>query len=273
MPWERSQGTGTETGLGFVRKKAREAGRAQGVLGEKFGVASVPKLFVLDGKNGRILHHDKDFLEEHEDQKTQEISFTFVEEKAPPSWIAAKNFSWSNILGPSLQTSKGLHPTEDVLKGKKQVALFFADATCPFCKAFEPLLVDTIKKVKETDPSDTEIVYIPSEVDKNNFRGVTGAQPFPTMPWERSQGTGNEPALGFVRKKAREAGRAQGMLGDQFEIKAVPRLYVLNGASGQVLYSGEKFIVEHEEDKIWFEFDKEELPPSWSASLSKPVVA
>mmetsp|Transcript_40202 Transcript_40202/g.100972 ORF Transcript_40202/g.100972 Transcript_40202/m.100972 type:complete len:388 (-) Transcript_40202:98-1261(-) len=274
MPWETSQGSGGAPGLGFVRKKAREAGRPQGALGEKFGIASVPRLYVMDGKSGRILHDDKAFLQEHEDEASKEISFTFVEEMAPASWMEAKNFSWSKVLGPTLETAGGSQDTEAVLKGKKQVALFFADTKCPYCSAFEPLLVDTIGKLKASDPSDTEVVYIPAEVESSSFRGITAEQPFPSMPWATSQGEVGQRGLGFVRKKAREAGKTQGALGDQFEITAVPRVFVLDGVSGKVKYSGQKFLVEHEEgNKIWFEFDEEEAPPSWVASLRKPVVA
>jgi len=281
MPWEASQGTDGEAGLGFARKKAVQQGRPQGALGVKFGITSLPTLCVLDGKSGRVIHEK--FMEEEGDVDDVKFTFSF-NDLAPPTWIAAKNFSWSSMLGPSLQTSGGLKPTEDVLNGKKQVALFFGDLGCPYCKAFEPTIQDTIKSLKAADPSDTEVVYIPAEVQAETFRGVTkeGAeypQPFPCMPWETSQGSAGKAGLGFVRKKGREVlGRVQGALGERFEITAVPRLYVCDGVSGKVLYDGKKFIVENEFEEngknvISMKFDAEEMPPSWSVSMPKHLGA
>eukprot|EP00419_Tripos_fusus_P041140 CAMPEP_0172791884 /NCGR_PEP_ID=MMETSP1074-20121228/208695_1 /TAXON_ID=2916 /ORGANISM="Ceratium fusus, Strain PA161109" /LENGTH=374 /DNA_ID=CAMNT_0013628947 /DNA_START=26 /DNA_END=1150 /DNA_ORIENTATION=+ len=277
MPWETSQGSGGKAGLGFARKKAVQEGRPQGALGEKFGVKSLPKLIVLDGKNGRKLLDGDNFVVETEDS-AKNVIFSFNDDLAPETWVAAKNFSWSGMLGPSLQTLDGLKPTEDVLKGKKQVALFFADIKCPFCSAFEPNLQATIQNLKAKDPSDTEVVYIPAEVQAESFRGATNdgtPQPFPCMPWETSQGSDGKPGLGFVRKKGREQfGRVQGALGERFGIGAVPRLYVCDAISGKVQYEGEKFIVEKEEgDVISMTFDAEEVPPSWKESLPKTAVA
>jgi len=277
MPWEASQGSGGKAGLGFARKKAVQEGRPQGALGEKFDVKTVPRLVVLDGKDGRKILDGDSFVVDTEDS-AKNIVFSFNDDLAPESWVAVNNFSWSTTLGPSLQTSDGLKPTEDVLKGKKQVALFFADATCPFCEAFEPNLQAAMKNLQANDPSDTEVVYIPAEVLAEKCRGVTQdgtPQPFPCMPWETSQGAAGKAGLGFVRKKGREQhGRVQGALGEQFGITAVPRLYVCDAASGKVQYSGEKFIVENEtQDVITMKFDAEEVPPSWKEGLPKDAVA
>jgi len=280
MPWETSQGVDGKAGLGFVRKKGREQhGRPQGALGEKFGVASVPKLVVLDGKSGRKLLDGDSFVEFNEDNPENKIVASINDDLAPETWVAAKNFSWSGTLGPSLQTSSGLQPTEELLKGKKQVALYFADATCPFCDAFEPNLRDLMKNLTASNPSDTEVVYIPAEVLSEKCRGVAPEQPFPCMPWETSQGSAGKAGLGFVRKQGREQhGRLQGALGEKFEIGAVPRLFVCDAVSGKLRYSGQKFIVENEfeengKEVITMKFDAEEVPPSWKESLPKSAVA
>jgi len=137
-----------------------------------------------------------------------------------------------------------------------------------------------MKNLKANNPSDTEVVYIPAEVQAESFRGVTQDQPFPCMPWETSQGSAGKAGLGFVRKKGREQfGRPQAALGDKFEISAVPRLFVCDAVSGKVQYSGEKFIVENEftdengKEVITMKFDAEEVPPSWKESLPKSAVA
>jgi len=277
MPWETSQGSSGKAGLGFVRKKGREQhGRLQGVLGEKYGVTSVPKLVILDGATGRKMLDGDNFIG-FED--SGDIVCSLKEDLLPETWIAANGLSWSGMLGPSLQTSSGLKPTEDVLMGKKQVALYFADVNCPFCSAFEPNLQGAIKTLRANDPSDTEVVYIPAEVLAESFRGVTPEQAFPCMPWETSQGSAGKAGLGFVRKKGREQhGRLQGVLGEQFGISSVPQVYVCDAVSGKVKYSGEKFIVTNEfeengKEVITMKFDAEEVPPSWKESLPMPFVA
>eukprot|EP00444_Apocalathium_aciculiferum_P027173 CAMPEP_0183434736 /NCGR_PEP_ID=MMETSP0370-20130417/64583_1 /TAXON_ID=268820 /ORGANISM="Peridinium aciculiferum, Strain PAER-2" /LENGTH=202 /DNA_ID=CAMNT_0025621535 /DNA_START=88 /DNA_END=696 /DNA_ORIENTATION=+ len=147
---------------------------------------------------------------------------------------AVAQYSWSSMLGPTLQTASGLKPTDEVLSGKKQVALFFAGSWCPWCRAFSPLLEDTIKKVTAGDPSDTEVVYITSDESMEAFNTYQTGKPWAALPYERSQGIG-EPPVGYIRKKVREeTGKPAGVLQEMFGLTALPRCIVLDGKTGDV---------------------------------------
>lgn len=53
--WEIAQEGKQARAIGFVRKAKREAGQEQGVLGAKYGIASVPTVVVVDGETGKAI--------------------------------------------------------------------------------------------------------------------------------------------------------------------------------------------------------------------------
>eukprot|EP00746_Dinoflagellata_sp_MGD_P016738 gnl/MRDRNA2_/MRDRNA2_137972_c0_seq1.p1 gnl/MRDRNA2_/MRDRNA2_137972_c0~~gnl/MRDRNA2_/MRDRNA2_137972_c0_seq1.p1 ORF type:complete len:240 (+),score=63.05 gnl/MRDRNA2_/MRDRNA2_137972_c0_seq1:63-722(+) len=55
IPYDASQGSPDQPGAGFVRKAKRESGYSQGILGAKYGIASVPTLVLVDGETGETL--------------------------------------------------------------------------------------------------------------------------------------------------------------------------------------------------------------------------
>uniref|UniRef100_A0A7S4QBL8 Thioredoxin domain-containing protein n=1 Tax=Alexandrium monilatum TaxID=311494 RepID=A0A7S4QBL8_9DINO len=140
----------------------------------------------------------------------------------------------SKMLGPTLVTRDGVKPTDEVLKGKKQVALLFAGSWCPWCKALEPELKAIYGKLKEKDPQDTEVVLLSSCADEQAFDAWYGQQPWSAVPFARSQGEGEHP-IGYVRKAKRDAGKPQGTLGAKFGMASVPQLIVLDGQTSQVI--------------------------------------
>mmetsp|Transcript_51248 Transcript_51248/g.103042 ORF Transcript_51248/g.103042 Transcript_51248/m.103042 type:complete len:206 (-) Transcript_51248:149-766(-) len=148
-------------------------------------------------------------------------------ETVDPAWA-------SKMLGPTLVTSQGVKPTEEVLNGKKKVALLFAGSWCPWCKALEPELKSLYGKLKEKDPDDTEVVLLSSCADEKAFEDWYAGQPWPAVPFARSQGEGEHP-IGYVRKAKRDAGKPQGTLGAQFKMASVPQLIVLDGTSSKVI--------------------------------------
>jgi thiol-disulfide isomerase/thioredoxin len=83
---------------------------------------------------------------------------------------AAAAFSWSGLLGGRLVTGGGTTvSTDDVVQGKRQVALFFGGSWCPWCRALTPLLEDTIRKVAAADADDSQVIYIPADADLEAF--------------------------------------------------------------------------------------------------------
>merc|ERR1719240_2292950 len=73
------------------------------------------------------------------------------------------------MLGPTLLTAAGEKPTVQALKGKKQVALYFSAAWCPWSRNQYPTLKSLYEKLRDVDPYDTEIVYLSTDSGKDSF--------------------------------------------------------------------------------------------------------
>merc|ERR1719296_71308 len=114
----------------------------------------------------------------------------------PANKMYAAAFSWETMLGPVLHTATGLTPTNDVLKGAQQVALYFAAAWCPWCREFDPLLATTIRKVKAANPNDTEVVYISGDTDPDAMTQFLVDKPWVAMPYSAAQGSDGHAPLG-----------------------------------------------------------------------------
>mmetsp|Transcript_125340 Transcript_125340/g.351002 ORF Transcript_125340/g.351002 Transcript_125340/m.351002 type:complete len:204 (+) Transcript_125340:155-766(+) len=179
---------------------------------------------------------------------------------------AKAKHSWAETLGPTLLTASGqLAPTEEVLAGKKQVALYFSGSWCPWCRALAPKFEDTITKVKAMDADDTEVVYIPADSDADAFAASFAGKPWPAMPYERAQGIDQQP-LGFIRKKIREEqGKPMGTLQDRFKLTALPRIVVLDGETGEVKY--ESFLKEVSDKAADGHEFAQNAPVSWLSAL------
>jgi len=271
VPFNRAQGIG-EAPVSFIRKKVREAtGKPQGTMASHFGVASVPTMIVLNGQTGKITN------EKFMDERNPDVAAAGHEwnAKAPSSWleVAPEPMAnpWIKLLGPTLMTAVGEKPTAETLANKKHVALVFAGNWCPWCRALEPYLLDTYGKLKGKNADDTEIVYLSVDDDEAAYITKTATHPFPSMPYNRAQGIGEE-ALGFIRKRVRQERAAaegnpalankQGALASRFKVDALPTIVVCDGKTAVNLY--EDFITEKgKEPADGHEWTVGKAPPSW----------
>ena len=62
-------------------------------------------------------------------------------------------------------TKGGEKPTEEVLAGKKVIALYFSAHWCPPCRGFTPMLGEFYDDVK-ANGGEMEIVFISSDKDQ-----------------------------------------------------------------------------------------------------------
>jgi thiol-disulfide isomerase/thioredoxin len=109
-----------------------------------------------------------------------------------------------------LSDPKTTVPLADVLAGKEFV-LFYASAHwCPPCRQFTPKLAQFYKKFK----NDVEVVFLSADHDDGGF-----ASYFDSMPWK---------AVPFND-------RGRDKLMGTFKVSGIPRLVVLDGATGRVL--------------------------------------
>merc|ERR1712224_464236 len=132
-------------------------------------------------------------------------------------------------------TKTGEKPTDEVLKGKKLVGLYFSAGWCGPCKRFTPAVSEMYDKAQKDDPSSFEVLFLSACNDRDQFTDYYAKMPWPAVPYELSQGSHSKRGVGFVRKAKREAGMQQGELGTKFDIQSVPRLVLLDGATGSVL--------------------------------------
>mmetsp|Transcript_54366 Transcript_54366/g.116092 ORF Transcript_54366/g.116092 Transcript_54366/m.116092 type:complete len:212 (-) Transcript_54366:156-791(-) len=176
------------------------------------------------------------------------------------------SFDWTAMLGDKLYTANGMVDTNSLLASKKLVALFFGGAWCPWCRAFTPMIEGIAKQVKAADPDDTEIVYIPVDVDMAAFETYMKDKPWVAMDYDRSQGNNGAPPQGFVRKKVRtEQNKPAGVLQDKYEIGGLPKVVVLSGKTGEVVYKDfVKDLGNTAADGMEFTADS---PPSWLDAL------
>lgn len=183
-------------------------------------------------------------------------------ELVPASRMDTADFSWETVLGKVLHTANGPTPTDDVLKGVQQVALYFAAAWCPWCRAFDPLLAATVRKVKAANPKDTEVVYISGDTDQEAMTHFLVDKPWVAMPYSAAQGADGQLPLGYVRKKVREdTGKQQGILGAKYKVQSLPFVVVLDGRKGGLTYS--RFIVDVGDQPIDGHRFTARAPPSW----------
>ncbi|CAK0889588.1 unnamed protein product [Prorocentrum cordatum] len=148
------------------------------------------------------------------------------------SWGGASaGVDWAVVLGSTLKTPEGDKPTGSVLANKRHVALVFSGSWCPWCRAFEPMLEDMYKKVKASDPNDTEIS---AGADSAAFDAAARGKPWPAMSYDISQGNRAAP-VGLVQRKTREkSDKTIGTL-KEYGLGSVPSIVASDGKTGSLV--------------------------------------
>lgn len=115
------------------------------------------------------------------------------------------------MLGPQLLTKQGLKDTEEVLRGKKHVCLYFSAHWCPPCRGFTPVAAEKYSSV--ADRGEWEVVFLSSDQDKQQFDSYYADHPWVALPYEDRS-----------RKEA---------LSSQFGVRGIPTMVLLDGATGE----------------------------------------
>ena len=125
-----------------------------------------------------------------------------------------KKSAMEELLGPSLLTSVNTaKPTDEVLKDKPLVAVYFSAAWCPPCKGFTPILIDFYKQHSK----DIEIVYVSSDHSSEEFAGYFGSMPWVAHPIDKASALLKQEFANKVR------------------IKGIPTLIVLETKTGNFI--------------------------------------
>lgn len=133
-----------------------------------------------------------------------------------------------DIFGPSLLSLEMIdekhaqlksHPTNDALKGKKVVGLYFSADWCGPCQKFTPELVSFYEKMnaRRGRENQFEIVWISRSRDYDKW-----GQFFGHMPW-----------LAMTPEEA--MGQKGALLSEQYKVKGIPHLVLVDADSGDVI--------------------------------------
>jgi nucleoredoxin len=152
-----------------------------------------------------------------------------------PAPLKKQHGPWHEFFGGKVITKEGVKPTQEVIGDKKLVGLYFSAGWCGPCKRFTPVLADLYSRAKAENPSDFEVLFLSACNDEEQFVDYHSKMSWPAVPFDVSQGTVEKQGVGFVRKAKREAGMKQGQLGTKYDIQSVPRLVLIDGASGAVV--------------------------------------
>ena len=134
-----------------------------------------------------------------------------------------KPFDAESLLGTTLTTKNGNRPTNEVLKGKKYLAIYFSAHWCPPCRQFTPLLAEVYDTVKANDDDDLEVVFVSSDRSKGEFDEYYGSHPWTAVPFE-ARGVKSE-------------------LSATFGVSGIPTLVVVSLADGMVKDAGARSTV------------------------------
>jgi thiol-disulfide isomerase/thioredoxin len=89
---------------------------------------------------------------------------------------------WNALLGKTLTSSNGTqHSTEDALKDKEYVGLFFGAQWCGWSRRFIPNLVDFYQRT--VNKRNLEIVYVSADEDRRAYNSFFGTMPWKSVPY------------------------------------------------------------------------------------------
>nr|CCA18598.1 nucleoredoxin putative [Albugo laibachii Nc14]CCA20555.1 nucleoredoxin putative [Albugo laibachii Nc14] len=138
---------------------------------------------------------------------------------------------WDKLLGPKLETKDGSKSTQEALKTKKIVGLYFSAHWCPPCNSFTPILSEFYEHMTAAH-QDFEIVFISSDSDDKSFQSYYEMMPFSAVPFIEVQ-----------RKR----------IAGTFVVNAIPTLIFLDGNARVVEKEGRALVanLEGSVDDVW----------------------
>jgi len=122
--------------------------------------------------------------------------------------------TFTDLLGPTLQSKEGSTSTDKALAGLDAVLIYFSAHWCPPCRGFTPKLAQAYDNYKKAGKK-LEIVFVSSDKSQEAFDEY-----FADMPWL---------ALPFSERDAKAK------LSKKYKVNGIPSLVVLDGASGEII--------------------------------------
>ena len=91
--------------------------------------------------------------------------------------------AWQSLFGEKLNTKSGPAPTDEVLKNKNAVGIYFSAHWCPPCRGFTPKLVESYKE--SLKDKGFEVVFVSSDKNQSAFDDYYGEMPWVSLPFGR----------------------------------------------------------------------------------------
>jgi len=124
--------------------------------------------------------------------------------------------AFAKLFGEKLQTKSGEIPTEEVLKGKAGVLVYFSAHWCPPCKGFTPKLSEFYRK--HSAAKNFEIVFVSSDKDQGAFDEYFAEMPFVALPYAQRE--------------------LKAKLSADFKVQGIPTVVVLGPDGGLITANG-----------------------------------
>jgi nucleoredoxin len=124
------------------------------------------------------------------------------------------SFKASDLFGSELLTKEGLQPTEDVLRGKKLIGIYFSAHWCLPCRGFTRLLVEFFSDLKDYDDFALEIVFVSSDSDQGSFDEYWGSMNFAALPFD--------------------ARTIKEQLAKKYGVRGIPTFIILDAVTGDI---------------------------------------
>ena len=127
------------------------------------------------------------------------------------------DFSMESLLGPKLLTKVGgaLKPTDELMKDKDLVLLYFSASWCPPCKAFSPILINFYNACAKEGK--LEIVYVSSDRTVPEFEAYYEKMPWLSIPTEEGSAA------------------IKNNLTQQLGLQGIPTLVVVDAKTGEFI--------------------------------------
>lgn len=120
--------------------------------------------------------------------------------------------------------------TNETLKNKKVIGLYFSAEYCPYCVEFTPKLVEFYNSVSSEEPS-IDIVFISSDKTEKSFYNYFNKMPWLAVPHERRD----------IKER----------LVKQFEFKTIPQLIFVDEEMNIIVKNGRKLIADNLDNKAF----------------------
>lgn len=119
--------------------------------------------------------------------------------------------------------------TNDCLKNKKIIGLYFSGAYCPSCIKFTPVLKEVYSKIQEINHN-FEIIFISSDKTVDSFNHYLKYMPWVAVPYEKRN----------IKIK----------LCNMFDIKMIPQLILIDN-NGEIINREGRYYIYNNRNNIY----------------------